>query len=123
MLRLILILCFALCASVTPLSSGELQVPIRIESFSRDISHQPLDRYQAGHVFSRNEQLDAVWVESTRSHEKSSIESPIELPNTFQVLIRDVAVAFDGRFAVCGFGMAHSTMKCNRILIGLGAQQ
>lgn len=93
----------ALCMLVGPLRSGELQDPHKSEIFLRDVSHQPLMRYQAGHVFSMNQYKNSIWVESVQAHGKQSLETAITLPNSFQVLVRDVAVSFDREIAVSGF--------------------
>lgn len=93
----------ALCMLVGPLRSGELQDPHMSEIFLRDASHQPLMRYQAGYVFAMNQQKNSIWVESVQAHWKESMETTITLPNTYQLLVRDVAVSFDCEISVSGF--------------------
>lgn len=105
MRHLLAVLSIATCASGVSLLADQLVVR-RVESLPhREFAHQPMPRYQAGHLFSRNQALSSIWVDSIDDIGETLVERALTLPDSFQVSVADVAVSFDGEVAVSADAM------------------
>jgi hypothetical protein len=83
---------------VLSVRAADLQPASRAETFARDLTQQPVARYQAGSVFSRDSSLTKIWIDDA-IRTKTILEQHLSLPDTFRVLISDVAVSYDGTIA------------------------
>jgi hypothetical protein len=79
-------------------SGAELLPAGKAKPFTRDLAMQPVARYQAGSLFSRDSSLSILWIENLTG-EGTSLEKPLTLPDSFRVMISDVAVSFNGMLA------------------------
>jgi hypothetical protein len=91
----------AMFALTLSMPAAELRTAKRVQNFARDLAGQPLARYQAGSVFSRDSSLSTAWVENL-SGTGASLEIPLALQGADRILISDVAVSFEGAIAVSG---------------------
>lgn len=91
---------FMTLVSITALtlSGAELRTVERARTVTRELAQQPVARYQAGSLFSRDSSLSTLWIENIAEN-GGITEKTLTLPDSFRVTIADVAVSFDGRVA------------------------
>ena len=100
MLRL-LIASLAICTAAPPLQSGRLVPQGRVEKLPhRTLDYNPMPRYQAGYVFSRDDPMSSIWVDAVGASGGEPFDHAVALPDGFRVLLTDVAVSYDGTIAV-----------------------
>jgi len=101
MLRLLIVLSVAAYTLAFPLKAERLEAQGRTETLAhREFAHQPMPRYQAGFVYSVDGSHSAVRIDSVNALVKRSMDRAIRIPDSFQVMVQDVAVSFDGDIAV-----------------------
>ena len=100
MLRL-LMASLVICTAALPLQSGRLVPQGRVEKLPhRILDYNPMPRYQAGYVFSRNASVSSIWVDAVGAADGEPFDHAVALPDSFRVLLTDVAVSYDGSTAV-----------------------
>ena len=100
MLRL-LIASLAICTAAIPLQSGHLVPQGRVEKLPhRTLDYNPMPRYQAGYVFSRDDPMSSIWVDAVGATGGEPFDHAVALPESFRMLLTDVAVSYDGSIAV-----------------------
>jgi len=92
-----------LILSAAAIAAAELQPPARTEPFARNLEGEPVPRFQAGRVFSKDASLGSFWIEQAGGD--SPVQATLSLPGAYRIAIRDVAVSFDGKLAVCASAM------------------
>ena len=97
MLRLISVLA---SVALVPAWASQLQTPTRTENFTRDLGNQPLPRYEAGHVCSKDASHTSFWVDYADDAKGTAVEKALTFSESFRPSINDVAVSFDGDVAV-----------------------
>ena len=91
----------AICTAALPLQSGRLVPQGRIEKLPhRTLDYNPLPRYQAGYVFSRDAPMSSIWVDAVGAADREPFDHAVTLPDSFRMLLTDVAVSYDGSIAV-----------------------
>lgn len=84
--------------SAVLMPAAELQSTGKARPVTRDLALQPVARYQAGSLFSRDSSLSILWLEDVV--EGSTVfEKALTLPDSYRVMISGVAVSFDGTIA------------------------
>lgn len=100
MLRL-LMASLAICAAALPLQSDRLVLQGRVEKLPhRTLDYNPMPRYQAGYVFSRDDSMSSIWVDAVGVADGDPFDHAVALPDSFRILLTDVAVSYDGSIAV-----------------------
>lgn len=91
--------------------AAELRPVNRAATFTRDLALQPVARYQGGAVFSTDSSLSMLWIEDA-FRSKTVLEKHLSLPDSFRVLISDVAVSYDGTIAASASATDREGRSC-----------
>lgn len=91
--------------------AAELRPVNRAATFTRDLALQPVARYQGGAVFSRDSSHSMLWIEDA-FRSKTVLEKHLSLPDSFRVLISDVAVSYDGTIAASASATDREGRSC-----------
>lgn len=91
----------AICTAALPLQSGRLVLQGRVEKLPhRTLDFNPMPRYQAGYVFSRDAPMSSIWVDAVGAPSGESLDHAVTMPDSLRMLLTDVAVSYDGSIAV-----------------------